>query len=41
MKRDEKYRNTRIWMNMLAFDQFETILLLEEFTKIKFGDSNH
>ncbi|KAJ7833594.1 hypothetical protein B0H14DRAFT_3710431 [Mycena olivaceomarginata] len=38
-KRDEKYRNARIWTDALAFDRFETILLVEEFTKIKFCDS--
>ncbi|KAJ7466523.1 hypothetical protein FB451DRAFT_1178672 [Mycena latifolia] len=39
MNRDEKYRNARIWTDALAFDRFETILLVEEFTKIKFCDS--
>ncbi|KAJ7896535.1 hypothetical protein B0H13DRAFT_2338383 [Mycena leptocephala] len=39
MKRDEKYRNARIWTDALALDRFETILLVEEFTKIKFCDS--
>ncbi|KAJ7686161.1 hypothetical protein B0H14DRAFT_3176932 [Mycena olivaceomarginata] len=35
-KRDEKYKNARIWTDALAFDRFETILVVEEFTKIKF-----
>jgi hypothetical protein len=39
MTRDEKYRKARIWSDALAFDRFETILLVEEFNKIKFCDS--
>ncbi|KAJ7845687.1 hypothetical protein B0H13DRAFT_2363506 [Mycena leptocephala] len=35
-KRDEKYKNARIWTDALAVDRFETILVVEEFTKIKF-----
>ncbi|KAF7326743.1 hypothetical protein MVEN_02593300 [Mycena venus] len=35
-KRDGKYKNARTWTDALAFDRFETILVVEEFTKIKF-----
>ncbi|KAJ7017606.1 hypothetical protein C8F04DRAFT_1155253 [Mycena alexandri] len=38
-KRDEKYKNARIWTDALAFDRFETILVVEEFNRIKFGAS--
>ncbi|KAJ7658182.1 hypothetical protein DFH06DRAFT_1407810 [Mycena polygramma] len=39
MKRDEKYRHLGPWTPILAFARFETILLIEEFTKFKFSDS--
>ncbi|KAJ7082489.1 MIF4G domain-containing protein [Mycena epipterygia] len=39
LKRDEKYTGSRPWTAALAFERFETILLVEEFAKFKFSDS--
>ncbi|KAJ6605596.1 hypothetical protein DFH09DRAFT_846332, partial [Mycena vulgaris] len=39
MKRDAKYTGSRIWTAALAFERFETILLVDEFSKSKFSDS--
>ncbi|KAJ6570321.1 hypothetical protein B0H10DRAFT_2237940 [Mycena sp. CBHHK59/15] len=39
LKRDEKYTGASAWTPALAFGRFEAILLIEEFSKIKFTDS--